>query len=130
MLLKRSGTNSDGMANRMTENCRHRIYSLSIHLPTLRSAKLPEMGQALCRFLAAVRLAREAARDFHFLGVRFPVQPADENAAETMAISAAFLAVYPVSQIRLCSPHSHIPSKIGIKDFPRSVKLYSTLGGI
>ena len=28
------------------------------------------------------------------------------------------------------SPHSHIPSKMGIKDFPRSVRLYSTFGGI
>lgn len=28
------------------------------------------------------------------------------------------------------SPHSHIPSNIGIKDFPRSVRLYSTFGGI
>lgn len=32
--------------------------------------------------------------------------------------------------IRFFSPHSHIASKIGIKDFPRSVKLYSTFGGI
>ena len=32
--------------------------------------------------------------------------------------------------ILFLSPHSHIPSKIGIKDFPRSVKLYSTFGGI
>lgn len=31
---------------------------------------------------------------------------------------------------RFCSPHSHIPSKIGIRDLPRSVRLYSTLGGI
>lgn len=28
------------------------------------------------------------------------------------------------------SPHSHIPSNIGIKDCPRSVRLCSTLGGI
>ena len=28
------------------------------------------------------------------------------------------------------SPHSHIPSRIGIRDFPRSVRLYSTFGGI
>ena len=28
------------------------------------------------------------------------------------------------------SPHSHIPSKIGMSDFPRSVRLYSTFGGI
>ena len=28
------------------------------------------------------------------------------------------------------SPHSHIPSNIGMSDFPRSVKLYSTFGGI
>lgn len=31
----------------------------------------------------------------------------------------------------LClSPHSHIISRIGISDFPRSVRLYSTFGGI
>lgn len=28
------------------------------------------------------------------------------------------------------SPQVHILSKIGIRDFPRSVKLYSTFGGI
>lgn len=28
------------------------------------------------------------------------------------------------------SPQSHIVSSIGIRDFPRSVRLYSTLGGI
>ena len=28
------------------------------------------------------------------------------------------------------SPHSHIPSSIGIRDLPRSVREYSTLGGI
>ena len=28
------------------------------------------------------------------------------------------------------SPHSHISSNIGMSDFPRSVKLYSTFGGI
>jgi len=32
--------------------------------------------------------------------------------------------------ILFLSPHSHIPSKIGMSDFPRSVKLYSTFGGI
>ena len=31
---------------------------------------------------------------------------------------------------RCSSPHSHMPSKIGIRDFPRSVREYSTLGGI
>ncbi len=31
---------------------------------------------------------------------------------------------------RFLSPHSHIPSKIGIRDLPRSVRLYSTFGGI
>jgi len=31
--------------------------------------------------------------------------------------------------ILFLSPHSHIPSKIGMSDFPRSVKLYSTFGG-
>ena len=28
------------------------------------------------------------------------------------------------------SPHSHIPSRIGIRDLPRSVRLYSAFGGI
>ena len=28
------------------------------------------------------------------------------------------------------SPHSHIPSRMGIKDFPLFVRLYSTFGGI
>ena len=37
---------------------------------------------------------------------------------------------YPAFYNLLFSPHSHIPSKMGIKDFPRSVKLYSTFGGI
>ena len=37
---------------------------------------------------------------------------------------------YPAFYNLFLSPHSHIPSKMGIKDFPRSVKLYSTLGGI
>lgn len=32
--------------------------------------------------------------------------------------------------IRWFSPHSHILSKIGIRDFPCSVRLYSTFGGI
>ena len=31
---------------------------------------------------------------------------------------------------RCFSPHSHIWSRIGMRDFPRSVKLYSTFGGI
>ena len=31
---------------------------------------------------------------------------------------------------RCLSPHSHIWSRIGMRDFPRSVKLYSTFGGI
>lgn len=29
-----------------------------------------------------------------------------------------------------CSPQSHIWSRMGIRDFPRSVRLYSTFGGI
>ena len=28
------------------------------------------------------------------------------------------------------SPHSHMPSRMGMRDFPLSVRLYSTLGGI
>lgn len=28
------------------------------------------------------------------------------------------------------SPHSHMPSNMGMSDFPRSVRLYSTFGGI
>lgn len=31
---------------------------------------------------------------------------------------------------RFRSPHSHIPSRMGIRDFPLSVRLYSTFGGI
>ena len=31
---------------------------------------------------------------------------------------------------RCFSPHSHIMSRMGISDLPRSVRLYSTLGGI
>ena len=31
---------------------------------------------------------------------------------------------------RFCSPQSHISSRMGIRDCPRSVRLYSTLGGL
>lgn len=33
-------------------------------------------------------------------------------------------------EIRLLSPHSHMESRMGMRDLPRSVRLYSTLGGI
>ena len=41
-----------------------------------------------------------------------------------------YLGQKPAYQSRFLSPHSHIPSRMGISDLPLSVKLYSTLGGI
>lgn len=56
-----------------------------------------------------------------------PVLDTSASASEDFATIAGKDSTY---QIRFRSPHSHIPSRIGIKDFPRSVRLYSTLGGI
>ena len=49
--------------------------------------------------------------------------------AQSLAKDGTFsLAIHSVSLF--LSPHSHIPSKIGMRDLPRCVRLYSTLGGI
>lgn len=51
------------------------------------------------------------------------------GAVSTMSVDSRSCCAF-TDQILFLSPHSHIPSRMGMSDFPLSVKLYSTFGGI
>lgn len=66
--------------------------------------------------------------------VRQPVKyPADYDAADKQGEKCMSLGSFLTIEIYgslFLSPHSHMPSNMGMSDFPRSVRLYSTFGGI
>lgn len=62
----------------------------------------------------------------HFLNPDFNFSTGPGYSRSMDGKSALLIGIYNL----FLSPHSHILSRIGIKDLPRSVRLYSTLGGI
>ena len=62
--------------------------------------------------------------------VRQPVKyPADHDAADKQGEKCMSLGSFLTIEIYgslFLSPHSHMPSNMGMSDFPRSVRLYST----
>lgn len=79
--------------------------------------------------LVAKKIKKQMGGTLYSIKVKNKYTNSYDELVDDCRISEDFVKVQK-SYILFLSPHSHMLSKMGIKDFPRSVRLYSTFGGI